>query len=100
MILSTIVLPKIDMAIVIVYIIGIMILGIWAGYRKKASSTQFFLAGRALPWTIIGPGLFCANISTIHLVGLAGDGYRVGLGVGNFEWGASFCLIVSRPWCG
>jgi len=38
--------------------------------------------------------LFCANISTIHLVGLAGDGYRVGLGVGNFEWGASFCLIV------
>ena len=71
MILSTIVLPKIDMAIVITYIIGIMILGIWSGYRKKTSSTQFFLAGRSLPWTIIGPGLFCANISTIHLVGLA-----------------------------
>lgn len=83
-----------DLVIIIVYLIGIMTVGIWAGYRKRASSTQFFLAGRALPWAIIGPALFCANISTIHLVGLAADGYRVGLAVGNFEWMASFCLIV------
>jgi len=83
-----------DLVIIIVYLVGIMTIGIWAGYRKKASSTQFFLAGRALPWSIIGPALFCANISTIHLVGLAADGYRVGLAVGNFEWMASFCLIV------
>ena len=64
-----------DLVIIIVYLVGIMTIGIWAGYRKKASSTQFFLAGRALPWSIIGPALFCANISTIHLVGLAADGY-------------------------
>jgi len=85
---------KPDLAIIIVYLIGIMAIGLWAGYRKRTSSTQFFLAGRALPWAIIGPALFCANISTIHLVGLAADGYRVGLAVGNFEWMASFCLIV------
>jgi SSS family solute:Na+ symporter len=84
----------IDLVIIIVYLLGIMTVGIWTGYRKKASSTQFFLAGRALPWSIIGPALFCANISTIHLVGLAADGYRVGLAVGNFEWMASFCLII------
>jgi SSS family solute:Na+ symporter len=83
-----------DLVIIIVYLLGIMTIGIWAGYRKKASSTQFFLAGRSLPWSIIGPALFCANISTIHLVGLAADGYRVGLAVGNFEWMASFCLII------
>jgi len=85
---------KVDLVIIVIYLVGIMAVGIWAGYRKKTSSTQFFLAGRALPWFIIGPGLFCANISTIHLVGLAADGYRVGLAVGNFEWMASFCLIV------
>lgn len=83
-----------DLVIVIAYLIGIMAFGIWAGYRRGASSTQFFLAGRALPWVIIGPALFVANISTIHLVGLAADGYRVGLAVGNFEWMASFCLIA------
>jgi SSS family solute:Na+ symporter len=84
----------IDTVMIIAYLIGIMAIGIWAGYRRKASTTQFFLAGRSLPWSIIGPALFCANISTIHLVGLAADGYRVGLAVGNFEWMASFCLIV------
>lgn len=83
-----------DFTIIIAYILGIMILGIWAGYRKKISSDQLFLAGRSLPWTVIGPSLFVANISTIHLIGLAADGHRTGLGVGNFEWGAAFTLII------
>ncbi|MHC4457554.1 MAG: sodium:solute symporter family transporter [Planctomycetota bacterium] len=94
MITGQISLPVLDTGIVIAYIVGILVLGIWSGYRRKTSSTQLFLAGRSLPWTVIGPGLFCANISTIHLVGLAADGHRTGLGVGNFEWGAAFCLIV------
>ncbi|MHC4152773.1 MAG: sodium:solute symporter family transporter, partial [Planctomycetota bacterium] len=64
------------------------------GYRKNTSSTQLFLAGRSLKWPVIGISLFCANISSIHLVGLAADGHRVGMPVGNFEWGASFCLII------
>jgi SSS family solute:Na+ symporter len=83
-----------DLMIVIAYILGIMILGIWSGYRKKTTSTQLFLAGRSLSWPVIGISLFCANISSIHLVGLAADGHRVGMPVGNFEWGASFCLII------
>lgn len=84
----------VDLMVVIAYIVGIMILGIWAGYRKKTTSAQLFLAGRSLSWPIIGISLFCANISSIHLVGLAADGHRVGMPVGNFEWGASFCLII------
>lgn len=84
----------IDMTIVIIYLVGIMTVGILAGYRKHTSSQQFFLAGRSLRWPMIGAALFTANISTIHLVGLAADGYRIGLVVGNFEWGATFCLIV------
>jgi SSS family solute:Na+ symporter len=94
MILAQMAISTTDLVIIIAYLIGIMTVGIWAGYRKRSSSEQFFLAGRSLPWTIIGPALFCANISTIHLVGLAADGYRVGLAVGNFEWMASFCLII------
>ena len=43
---------------------------------------------------MIGAALFTANISTIHLVGLAADGYRIGFVVGNFEWMATFTLIV------
>lgn len=84
----------IDQVIVVAYLVGIMAAGILAGYRKNASSDQFFLAGRSLRWPLIGTGLFCANISTIHLVGLASSGYKDGLVIGNFEWMASFCLIL------
>lgn len=84
----------IDTIIIITYLIGIIAVGIYAGYRKNTSSEDFFLGGRALKWPIIGTGLFCANISSIHLVGLAASGYQHGLVVGNFEWMASFCLIV------
>ena len=84
----------IDTTIIIAYLLGIMVIGILAGYKKNTSSDQFFLAGRSLKWPVIGTGLFCANISTIHLVGLAADGYNHGLVIGNFEWMAGFCLIL------
>ena len=83
-----------DIAIVAMYMLGIIGIGIYAGYRKNTSSTQFFLAGKSLRWPVIGAALFTANISTIHLVGLAADGYRIGFVVGNFEWMATFTLIV------
>jgi len=86
--------PTADLAIIIAYLIGIMALGIWVGYRKRASTTQFFLAGKSLKWPMIGAALLTANISTIHLVGLAASGFSEGIVVGNFEWMASFCLIV------
>jgi SSS family solute:Na+ symporter len=84
----------IDIIIIIIYLVGIMIIGIMVGYRKKTSSEQFFLAGKSLRWPVIGAALFTANISTIHLVGLAADGYRIGIVVGNFEWMASVTLIL------
>jgi len=71
-----------------------MVVGILSGYKKDASAEDFFLGGRSLRWPIIGTGLFCANISTIHLVGLASSGYQHGLVIGNFEWMAAFCLIL------
>lgn len=83
-----------DIGIVIVYMVGIMAIGIFVGYRKNTSSKEFFLAGKSLRWPIIGAALFTANISTIHLVGLAADGYRIGFVVGNFEWMATFTLII------
>lgn len=83
-----------DIGIVIVYMVGIMAVGIFVGYRKNTSSKEFFLAGKSLRWPIIGAALFTANISTIHLVGLAADGYRIGFVVGNFEWMATFTLII------
>jgi SSS family solute:Na+ symporter len=83
-----------DLAVIIIYLLGIMAIGIWVGYRKHTTTQQYFLAGKSLGWFNIGAALFASNISTIHLVGLCASGHQDGLVIGNFEWMASFCLII------
>ena len=52
------------------------------------------MASRSLGWFAVGASLFASNISSEHLIGLAADGFRTGLAVGNYEWGACIILIV------
>ena len=94
MFLAQMVIQRIDLVIIIGYLIGILGIGLLVSHKRRATSTEFFLAGKSLPWPMIGASLFAANISTIHLVGLASSGYTDGLVWGNFEWMASFCLII------
>ena len=84
----------IDLVIVVVYLLGIVFLGVWSARREKRTTGDYFLAGRNLGWPMIGLSLFATNISTVHLVGLASAGYKDGLVYGNFEWLAAFCLIL------
>jgi Na+/proline symporter len=84
----------IDLTVIVVYMLGIMAIGILSVRKKKLTGDMYFLAGRSLGWPVVGAALFASNISTIHLVGLAQDGYAKGLVVGNFEWMATFLLIV------
>lgn len=86
-----------DFLVIVVYLVGIVGLGLWAwGKRKKkqGSSAEYFLAGSSLGWPVIGLALFSTNISTTHLVSLAQEGYVNGLAYGNFEWMATFLLII------
>jgi SSS family solute:Na+ symporter len=86
-----------DISVLLFYLIGIVALGVWVGLRGRGGSTGeagFFLAGRALTWPVIGMALFATNISTVHLVSLAQEGYTNGLAYGNFEWMAAFTLII------
>lgn len=84
----------IDLAIIAVYLIGIVIVGIWVGGGfKKQSSNSYFLAGRSLGWGVVGASLFASNISTVHIVGFAESGFVSGLSDGIFEWMAIPCLV-------
>ena len=86
-----------DLAVIAVYLVGIVGLGLVAWKKRKAktgASSEYFLAGGTLGWGVIGLALFSTNISTIHLVSLAQEGYVNGLAYGNFEWMAAFLLIV------
>jgi SSS family solute:Na+ symporter len=90
----------IDGVISALYIISIFIIGLWAGIRHRAKNQhggmakEYFLAGKTLRWPMIGLALFATNISCVHLVSLAQSGFDTGLLNGNFEWMASFTLIL------
>lgn len=84
----------IDVVVIAVYLIGITSFGIWIGFRRNASTDQYFLANKSLGWFTVGAAVFTSNISTIHLVGLAAGGAKDGMVIGNFEWMACFTLIL------
>jgi solute:Na+ symporter, SSS family len=90
----TLTLPPLDIAIILLYMCGILTIGLLSVRRVKITGNVFFLAGRSLSWPLVGAALFASNISTIHLVGLTASGYNEGLVWGNFEWMASFTLIL------
>jgi len=87
----------IDKAVLVIYLVAIVGIGCWSGMRSRKGTEggrDYFLAGGSLRWPMIGLALFSTNISTIHLVGFAQEGYNNGLVAGNFEWMAPFLLIV------
>lgn len=84
----------IDVSVIAIYLIGITAFGIWVGYRRDATTNQYFLANKSLGWFTVGAAVFTSNISTIHLVGLAAGGAKEGMVIGNFEWMACFTLIL------
>jgi len=89
---------SLDVAVIVVYLVGIVALGCTAGLWQRRGATaasSYFLAGGRLTWPIIGLALFSTNISTIHLVSFAQEGYVNGLAYGNFEWMAPFTLIIT-----
>lgn len=96
---SNLMVAPLDIAITVIYILGIVGLGLYAGKlmnRKKGEgdSREYFLAGGTLRWPIIGLALFATNISCVHLVSLAQSGYDTGLLNGNFEWMAALTLVM------
>ncbi len=85
-------LSTIDLAVVFSYLVLVIACGRWAG-RGERDTTDYFLAGRALPWYLIGFSFFASNMSGASFVGLMGAAYSHGMVVFNYEWTATFVLI-------
>ncbi len=82
----------IDIIIVILYVAFI----IWWGLRngKSKDSQSYFLAGRGMPWWIVGLSLFAASISSTTLIGQSGDAYHTGLAVFNYNLAGGVLVMV------
>ena len=75
----------IDYSILIIYMIGVLVLGTYFGrYVKDAG--DFFTAGRALPFWAIGMSIVVSDIGATDFMALAGAGYQYGITAANFDW--------------
>lgn len=88
-------LSGIDYFIVLLYLAGILILGLY--FRKYVdTSTDYFLAGKALPFWAVGMSIVVSDIGAIDFVGLTGQAYRYGIVIANFDWiGCIPAMILS-----
>ena len=67
-----------DTVAFVAYFLVVAAVAVIAGRREKVAA-DYFLAGRNLPWWVIGISLIASNISTEHFVGMAGSGVDLGL---------------------
>ncbi|MDR6624161.1 sodium/sugar symporter [Caulobacter segnis] len=90
-------LATIDIAVLAIYAVAIFGLAQWVSRDKgghQKDSTDYFLAGKTLPWWAIGASLIAANISAEQIIGMSGSGYAIGLAIASYEWMAALTLLL------
>lgn len=94
-------LATLDLTVVAVYAVILLVLAQWVSREKaghQKDSSDYFLAGRALPWWAIGASLIAANISAEQIIGMSGSAFVMGIAIGAYEWMAALALVVVAKW--
>jgi Na+/proline symporter len=86
-------LTGLDWAVLAVYLVLILAVGLWAGRGNRAMS-DFFLAGRSLPWWAIGLSVMATQISAITFVSTTGQGYADGMRFLVVYFGLPFAMVI------
>jgi len=68
------------------YFVVLCGIGLWAGRKEKTGADDYFLAGRSLPWYVVGSSYVASNISTEHFIGMIGAAFIYGVAVAMSEW--------------
>jgi SSS family solute:Na+ symporter len=84
-----------DLLIFLAFVALVLYVGLSRSRNAGDSGQDYFLAGRGLPWWLIGFSLIAANISTEQFVGMSGNAAsHVGLAIASYEWMAAITLVV------
>jgi SSS family solute:Na+ symporter len=78
-------LTAVDWLILALYVA--FVLGTGAALRRRTrTSTDFFLAGRALPGWVCGLAFISANLGAQEVIGMAASGAKYGVATSHFYW--------------
>ncbi len=91
--MNTLTIGHFDFLLIIALIIIQIGVGIFIS-RKGKGSEDYFMAGRKLPWWVVGGSVFSTNISASHLIGMLGIGYSVGFAQSHYEVLAVFAILI------
>lgn len=86
-------LAGIDVVIILIYMVGVLALGVYFSRFVKDGS-DFFVAGKALPFWAIGMSIVVSDIGAMDFVAVAGGTYNDGIAVANFDWIGSMPAMV------
>jgi SSS family solute:Na+ symporter len=75
-----------DYAAFAAFFVVLSAIGFWAGRRERDSAREYFLAGKRLPWYVVGGSFIASNISTEHFIGMIGAAVVYGICVALSEW--------------
>jgi solute:Na+ symporter, SSS family len=75
-----------DYAAFVAYFLGLSAVSYWFGRNERGSTTDYFLAGKRLPWYVVGGSFIGSNISSEHFIGMIGAATVYGICVAMSEW--------------
>ena len=91
-------LQTLDYIVFFIYFIIVASYGYWVYSKKKKASTtashDYFLAEGSLTWWAIGASLIASNISAEQMIGMSGNGFKMGLAISTYEWMAAATLMI------
>lgn len=85
-----------DYATFLAYFVALSWIGWKASRKQQDNSAGYFLAGRSLPWYVVGSSFIAANISTEHFIGMVGAAVIYGICVATPEWSSviAFTFLI------
>ncbi|MBP7775905.1 MAG: sodium:solute symporter family protein [Acidobacteria bacterium] len=91
--------PTAQLALLLLYSIGLTLFGVWVG-RKVRGSADFFVAGRKLTAPLIFSTVLAANVGAGTTIGAAGQAYIDGVSAWFWNGAAGLGSIVLAFWIG
>ncbi len=78
------------------YFVVLSVIGYVSGRNQRASTEDYFLAGRTLPWYAVGGSYVASNISGEHFIGQVGAAFLFGAIVAMSDWGnvQAFSVLI------
>ena len=89
-------LELLDYAVIIGYFAILGVVGYIVGKKEKNVSEDYFLAGRSLPWYVVGTSQVASNLSSEQFIGVMGSAFIYGICAAVFSWGniGAFSLLI------